>query len=169
MAGAKFLLTIKFTTQGDGIGSSVRKEGQLDYSKGLECHGFEYAALTQIDPNSGQPIGRRKHHPVKIRREIDAASPALHQALCTNEVFTKATLSFNRIGADGKPAIAHTVELLNGTVCSYKHFHGQEEGEGTSREQYSTNELEEFELTFQQITFTWVKGGKTSVDNWLAS
>jgi type VI protein secretion system component Hcp len=85
----------------------------------------------------------------------------------TNEVFKTATISFNRIDATGKPGVAHTIELINGTVCEYHTYHGEAGGEGTSREQYTTNELEELKLTFQKITFTWTKGGITAVDDWL--
>jgi hypothetical protein len=54
MAGSKFLLTMKLTARGDVRGSSTEKEGVLDYSKGMECHWFEYEVLTQIDPQSGR-------------------------------------------------------------------------------------------------------------------
>jgi hypothetical protein len=36
MAGGKFLLTLKMTTQGDVKGSSTKKEGDLNYSSGME-------------------------------------------------------------------------------------------------------------------------------------
>jgi len=166
MAGTKFLLTMKLTTQGDVVGTSTKKEGDLDYTKGLECHGFDYSCITQIDPATGQPVGRRRHSPITIRREADGASPKLHQALVTNEVFKSAKLSFNRVGPDGKPFIANTIELVNGTIATYKVYHG--EVEGMSREQYVQNELEEIQLTFQKIIYTWTKGGITSQDDWLA-
>ena len=119
MAGSNFLLTMKLVRQGTVIGSSKKKEGDLDYSKGMECHGFAYPVLTQIDPSSGPPTGKRKHSPIVIRREVDAASPKLLQALATNEGFKTATLSFNRIGPDGKPVLARTIELTNGVIVHY--------------------------------------------------
>jgi type VI secretion system secreted protein Hcp len=165
MAGSKFLMTMKLTTQGDVIGSSTKKEGDLDYTKGMECHGFNYECVTQIDPATGQPVGRRRHNPVTIRREVDAASPKLLQALVTNEVYKGAKMSFNRIGPDGKPFIAHTIEFVNGTVSGYKTYHGDVEGQ--SREQYVQNEVEELQITFQKIIYTWTKGGITAQDDWL--
>lgn len=166
MAGSKFLMTMKLTKQGDVKGSSTKKEGALDYSTGLECDGFDYEVLTQIDPNTGAPVGRRRHKEIAIRREVDAASPKLLQALVTNEVYTAAKISFNRIKPDGTSFVAHTIELVNGTVSSYKTYHG--DFEGTSREQFTTNEREEFKVTFQKITYTWTTGGITAVDDWLA-
>ena len=123
MAGSKFLLTMKLTTQGDVKGSSKKKEGPLDYSTGMECHGFEYEAQTQIDPPSGQPVGKRGHRPITIRTG-GPASPKLLLALYSNEVFENATLTFNRIDPDGKAAMAHTIELKNGTIVAIKHVTG---------------------------------------------
>ncbi len=115
MAG-KFLLTMKLKTQGNVRGSSTRKEGSLDFSKGMECHGFSYGVKAQYDLGSGALTGRRRHNAITIRREVDGASPALFQALCTNEVVPSATLSFNRTSPDGKPSMYQTIELTNCTV-----------------------------------------------------
>jgi type VI secretion system Hcp family effector len=121
MAGGKFLLTMQLTTQGTVKGSSKKKEGDLDYSDGMECHGFSYGVTSQFDLNTGKPVGRRKHNPLVIRREVDAASPKLLQALCTNEGFKTAKLSFNSIGPDGKPVLARNIELTNGSIINVKH------------------------------------------------
>lgn len=116
----KFLLTLKMTKQGNIKGSSKSKEGDLDYSKGIECHGFNLGVASQIDPPSHGSSGRRKQHPITIRKEVDEASPLLLQALSTNELIATAELSFNRIGPDGKPAVVHTIELTNGHIISIK-------------------------------------------------
>jgi type VI secretion system Hcp family effector len=117
---AKFLLTMTLAKQGKIKGSSTRTEGNLKYSDGMECQGFSYSPMTQIDPNSGISSGKRKHSPIVIRREVDAASPKLLQALVTNEVFTTATLSFSRLNPNGKPVAAHKIELINGTISNIK-------------------------------------------------
>ena len=117
---AKFLMTMKLTKQGDLKGSSTKKEGDLDYSKGMECHGFNHAVVTPIDPNSGALSGKRRHNPITIRKEVDAASPKLFQALVTNEVFKTAKLQFSKVGPNGKPAAALTIELTNGRIIDIK-------------------------------------------------
>jgi type VI secretion system Hcp family effector len=126
----KFLLTMKLTKQGNVIGSSKKKEGDLDFSKGMMCHAYTYHVTAQFDAGSAHLVGKRqhpittgprqRHRPITIRREFDAGSPKLLQALATSEVFETATLSFNRIGSDGKPAVVHTIELTNGTICAIK-------------------------------------------------
>jgi type VI secretion system secreted protein Hcp len=114
MADSKFLLTLTLTKQGKVKGSSTGKEGHLDWSKGLECHGFNFVSVAQIDPNSGAPTGKRRHNPITIRREVDAASPLLLQALCTNEGFKTAILEFVR--PSGKAAMYKIIELSNGGI-----------------------------------------------------
>ncbi len=119
MAG-KFLMTIKLTTQGSIKGSSTRKDGDLDFSKGMECHAFNYGVVTPFDSSSGNLAGKRKHDPITITREVDSASPKLLQALVTNEVFTAARLEFTRVGSDGKPLDVHSIELTNGRIAGIR-------------------------------------------------
>jgi type VI protein secretion system component Hcp len=57
----KFLLTMVLTKQGPVKGSSTKKEGGLDYSNGMECHGFNYPVATPVDSNPGKPVGKRQH------------------------------------------------------------------------------------------------------------
>ncbi len=120
MAGSKFLLTMNLTKQGQVRGSSTGKEGDLDFSKGMECHGFNYEAIAQFDAGSGQLVGRRRHSPITITREVDAASPKLLQALVTNEVFKAATLSFNAVDPGGKRNVVRKIELANGAVVAVR-------------------------------------------------
>jgi type VI secretion system secreted protein Hcp len=165
MAG-KFLFMAKGKTQGDFAGGSTKKEGDLDFSKGMECHGYVQEVISQTDPNSGLTVGRRRHHPLVITKEVDAASPKLFQALVTNEVLTSCKISFNKADLSGKQAVYYTIELVNAVVSSYKVFHAQD---ATSRERFDTHEQEEVQLTFQKITQTYTKGGITAVDDWLMS
>jgi len=120
MAGRTFLLTMELNKQGRVVGSSRRREGDLDFSTGMECHGFNYEVLTQIDPGHGGPVGRRKHSPITIKKTVDSSSPKLFQALCTNEAFKIATLSFNRIDPGGKPIPIRRIELTNGFIVAVK-------------------------------------------------
>lgn len=116
----KFLMTVVFTKQGSIKGSSTRKQGDLDFSLGLECHGFEYETITPTDPGSSGPRGKRPHNPIRITREVDSASPKLLQALVTNELFKSATLRFPRIGPLGKPSTGYTIGLTNGNIVKIK-------------------------------------------------
>ena len=105
---------------GEPIGKRQHGSGSLDYSNSVLGHGFDYGVTTPLDSNPGKPVRKRQHGTIVIRKEIDAASPKLLQALWTNETFRTATLQFNKIGSDGKPSVYHTIELTNGAICGIK-------------------------------------------------
>jgi type VI secretion system secreted protein Hcp len=120
MAGGKFLLTMTGTKQGKIKGSSTKKEGDLDYSQGMECHGFNYNVMAPHGSQSGVASGRRRHQPVTITKEVDSASPKLWQALCSNETFKSARLQFAKPGSGGKSLPFRTIELINGAIVDIR-------------------------------------------------
>jgi type VI secretion system Hcp family effector len=139
-----FLLTMDLRTQGTIKGSSKGsggKKGDLDYSSGIECHGFQFGVEVPYDPQSGSATGKRQHSPIVIRKEVDSASPLLWQALCTNEAFQMAKLQFYTSGSSGKEKVACTVELTNGQIVGIERFPGLK---GKPSEHLS--------LTFEKIT-----------------
>jgi type VI secretion system Hcp family effector len=156
--GQTFLLTIVLNKQGVLRGSSKRKEGDLDFSKGMECHGFNYDLTTQYDLGSGQLTGRRQHQPITIIREVDSASPLLWSALCSNEGFKTATLSFAR--PTGKPAVYQKIELTNGTICKIRAANSAigsgSSGSGSGGGGGGKKRFEEVSLTFEGITINGI-------------
>jgi type VI secretion system secreted protein Hcp len=44
-----------------------------------------HSIVVPRDPRTGQPYGKRHHKPFTIVKELDRATPHLHQAMCTNE------------------------------------------------------------------------------------
>jgi type VI secretion system secreted protein Hcp len=124
MADSKFLLIMTGTKQGKIKGSNTKREGDLDFSKGVECHGFSYSVIAPRDAQSGPLTGRRSHKPLTITREVDSASPKLLQALCTNETFKSVTLQFSKTGSSGKPLPFRTIELVNGVIVDIRQAQG---------------------------------------------
>jgi type VI secretion system secreted protein Hcp len=117
----KFLLSLQLKTQGKIKGSITKHKGTSDDSDGIECHGFNYEVISPRDAASGLPSGKRTHKPIVIVREVDEPSPLLWQALCTNEGFQSATLSFFRPSAGGKETVYYTVTLTNGTISKIEY------------------------------------------------
>src|ERR1022692_2062878 len=66
---------------GKPVGKREHGKGALNYSNGMEVHGFNYPVTTPMDSNPGKPVVRRQHGTIIIRKEVDAASPKLYQAL----------------------------------------------------------------------------------------
>ena len=164
-----FLLEMKLKTQGVVVGDSVAKIGTLDMSKGMMCHAYQYEVKSQFDAGSGQLVGRRVHSPITIVREVDKASPLLWLALCTNESFLTSKLSFVRPNNAGALTLYHSLLLEGGSVVRYRTFHGILPGSNEgSVDQIHTNELEEFDLVFQKLTYSNDANSKTGMDNWNA-
>ena len=127
MPVAQFLLTLKTEKQGT-IRTPIKSSGKGahgDWGEGIECHGFNYEPLSSFDSASGPATGRRTHSPITIIREVDAASPLLWQALCSNETFVTATLSFARPNPGGHNFGVQTIELTNGLVAKVVGYHGK--------------------------------------------
>jgi type VI secretion system secreted protein Hcp len=162
----QFLLTIQFKTQGKIIGDATAVQGPLDMKTGLQCHAFEYQVDSQYDAGSGGLTGRRKHSAVRIVREVDSASPLLWQALCTNEALVTAQLSCARPDGTGKLALHTTIQLTGGAIVKYRTWHGILPGSGDELEQLHTNELEEFDLVFQKMTYSNTIKSKSASDDW---
>ena len=144
----QFLLTMKLKTQGAIKGASVKKQGPLDFSKGMQCHAFNYAVASHYDAGSGQLVGRRQHNPIRIVKEVDSASPLLWQALCSNEGFTTATLQFAKPGPSGKPAVKYTIELTNGLISEIRRARDA-----------SGKPCEHVSLTFEKMTVNGLAHG----------
>jgi type VI secretion system secreted protein Hcp len=87
----------------------------------IEIIAFDFGLESQFDAQSGLPTGKRQHKPIVITREVDSASPLLFQALCTNETFLLAELSFARPSGSGKPSPSQTIELTNATIFGITH------------------------------------------------
>ena len=121
-------------------------------------------AVTQYDPASGSLVGRRMHDPITIRKEVDSASPLILSALANNKEFPKFDLNFLKTNAQGKTEPYFTITLTNATLVSLGRKLVPHPPSG--RQQFTTNEVEEFEITFQKIVYTWTKGGITASDDW---
>ena len=116
MAGS-FLMTMDLAEHGLVRGSSTKHEGDLDYSKGVECFGFGHSVATPVDSSSGRVSGKPTHKPITVTKNVDGASPILLHAVFTNEGFTKATFHFNT-DPDGKPCPGRTIELTGGRILT---------------------------------------------------
>jgi type VI secretion system secreted protein Hcp len=117
----QFYMSVKGKHQGSFKGESTKNDKGNASAKGVLCHGFQYAVQAQLDSQSGLPTGKRQHKPVVITKEVDSASPLLWHALCTNEAFQSATLSFVRPDSSGKEVVFKTIELTNSTISKIEY------------------------------------------------
>lgn len=138
------------------------------------CLAFSMGSTSPRDAASGLPTGKRQHEPLVITKEKDSASPLLLNAHWAQEVF--ASLNLNLVGRPSSGAgeqVVATISLTNGAIVGYKTYHGLQTSPINKLRPGSmnlhTNELEEFDLVFQKITYTNIFKSKGGTDDWLAS
>jgi type VI secretion system secreted protein Hcp len=157
-----------------GIKLGVRPVTPLNFNS---CLSFSMGPTSPRDAASGLPTGKRQNDPIVITKEKDSSSPLLLNAHWAQEVFASLDLSFVRCGYQGGGSgvpeqLAATISLTNGAIVGYKTYHGLQTPPVNKPRSGSTNihanELEEFEMTFQKITFTNVFKSKGGTDDWLA-
>jgi type VI secretion system secreted protein Hcp len=118
---------------------------------------------TPIDLGTGNPTGKRQHHPLTITVLIDKSAPKLYEVLATNDTLSEVTLAYWRAPPDrgvnptGGEAKYFTITLANARITAI-----------TLSTQDSTQEVLEVQLTYQKITWTWVEGGISAADDWEA-
>lgn len=151
----QFYVTIEGTKQGKFKGG-----GRGSKIVGLE---FSYEVTSPRDAASGQPSGKRQHHPVVITKEWDASTPQIFQALVTNEVLKSVVLEFIRTAPQGKEEVFYTVTLTNGAVADVRQFF---QGEAPPGQPAGPRDLEDVSFTFQKIELENVPGKTVAVDDW---
>jgi len=151
------------------INGSVTQKGRENSSFVLS---MDSKVAIPIDQMSGLSAGMRRHEPLTITKEIDQASPLLFNCCVTNENLTLVQIKFWKVGtmatgAQGSEEQYYTIELANAHVCEFRQFTPEHTG-SESIAAKSTWDQEEIKFSFQKITLTWTKGGKTAVDDWEA-
>lgn len=153
-----------------------QKSGQIKGSitqKGREesigVIAISHSIVSPRDPQSGLPTGQRLHKPFVFTKEVDKATPALFNVLCTNENLSSATFKFwqPQIKATtgvGSEVQFFTVKLTNANIASIDFRQPNIRNPETMK----LAEYEEISLTYQKIEWTWTDGGVVASDDWQA-
>jgi len=156
-------LSIKGTKQGliKGDVTAKGREGTI----ALTAVSFQIA--TPFDQASGAPTGKRQHQPLTITKLVDKTSPLLFQALVTNETLADVTIALWETSADGsgKEKQYYTITLTDARIVGVM-FTSPNTLDPTK---VTMSPSEEVRFTYQKIAWTWVEGGITAQDDWLAS
>lgn len=144
--------------EGESTVSSMNREGTI------ECLSYEAALVTPRDEASGRVRGRRQHQPITFVKRIDKSTPLLIRALCQNQPINKAEFHFFRPSPGGSGAEEHfyTVLLEDAYVSSVR----QLSEDATLAGQDAAPMIEEIELVFSEISWTYEIGGATHKDSW---
>jgi type VI secretion system secreted protein Hcp len=123
---------------------------------------YSYEVTSSRDPATGLATGKRQHTPLVIRKEVDSATPMILNMLTQNENLTAAKFEFFETSSTGVETATQVVELTNGSISDFQQAYGTVPSDIPS----VVRDLETISFTFQKITFTDIKSGKTASDDW---
>ena len=140
-------LTITPETTGSAIkGQSVNAQA----TQTIEVLDMTHRITREFDEQHGTPSGDRKHHPLKVIKEVDLTTPTLF-AMCANaELCTEVKLDYYiQIGNAPDPVNFFTWTLANAYISELRCISSRELGLEFEK-QYDM--LEEVSFIYQQIT-----------------
>jgi len=156
-------LKLKGQKQGEIKGSVTQKgrEGKI------MVIAYEHEIVTPRDAASGLPTGKRQHKALTITKELDKSSPLLYNVLVNNENIPEWKLEFwtpqqKAATGVGSEVQHYTIELVNANICSIQQY--MLNNKDPELMKYQT--MEKVSFTYQKITWTWVDGGITAMDDW---
>jgi len=154
------LLKLKGKKQGDIEGACGVKGREKD----ILVLGMEH---TIQRPYDAKRVGasQRVHGPLTLIKEIDPATPMLHLAVCTGELFTDFELAFFRTvtSGDGGTENHFTIKLVDACIVSIRMWYPNTQIELSK----DYPQMEEVAFSYKKIIWTWNSGGtKETEDSW---
>jgi len=147
----------------DDTGAEVKGSVDVAGREGsVEVIAFDHQVRIPTDPDTGKLTGTRKHEGVKMVKAYDASSPYLYKAVCEGQTFKEVEIKWYHIDDTGteKEYFKHKLEGVK--VCSVKPI--MHNVKDPSKERYE--HLEEVEMRYQKITWTYVDGNLQASDSW---
>lgn len=143
--------------KGESTQTSLGREGAI------EAVYYEQKVFTARESGSGLAVGRRQYEGITLRKRIDKASPLLMKALCENTVI-EATFKFFRPNpsGDGTTEQFYTTSIKKARINSIKQFVPDAFVPTSS----NSPPMEEINLVFHTINWTYTNGGQTHEDTW---
>lgn len=146
--------------KGESTQTSLSREGSI------ECLSYEQAATTPFEPSTGQASGRRQYSPLKVTKRIDKSSPLLWQAMTQNQK-VEGVFKFYRPNptGDGTTEQFFSVQIAKGFISSIRQV---VEDTLSPTESYEPP-MEELNIIFHDIQWTYTNGGVQHEDKWSES
>jgi len=157
-------LKLKGQKQGEIKGNVTQKTRE----NSIMVIAVSHAVSSPRDAASGMATGKRMHKPIIITKVLDTATPLLHNALCQNENIPTWKLDFyttqqpDRTQSTGAEWNHYSIELVNASICSVDFRMANNKHPDLMK----FDEYEEWAFVYEKITWTWIKGGVTALDNW---
>jgi type VI secretion system secreted protein Hcp len=133
------------------------------HEKEIPIRAVEHIIEIPRNPQTGSPTGQRIHLPMTLTKEIDKASPLLHQVLTNGEKLTHVTLAYYRHVPEGKDEKYYTVTLSDATITSIRTWMPDRELEANN----TMGHMEDISFAYSGIKWCYEKGGVTGEDAWM--
>lgn len=140
--------------------STQKSDGRADT---IECISYEESVSAAREAGSNAVTSGRQHHPIKIVKRIDCASPLLMKALTKNESL-EGSFKFYRPNpkGTGETEQFYTVDIKGGRIASVR----QLVPDTMAPDSAGLPPLEEVQFVFDTITWTYVSTGASHPDSW---
>lgn len=128
----------------------------------IEVVAQDHSLYIPTDNNTGKLTGTRIHTPFLFSKEIDASSPYLYKAVTTGQTLKTAEFKWYRIDDAGQEVEYFNTKLENVKVV--KVAPKMHDIKDPAKEKH--NHLEEVELRYEKITWTYKDGNIIHSDAW---
>ena len=116
-------------------------------------------------PASGLPTGKRHHKPLMMRRDVNAVSIGIRQALTTNEILSEVRLRFYQPAPLGTPKQHFTIQLFDAYVSGMRMV--LPDTRSPSKRLQHLGLFEEVSFNYLRIQWTWNDPQRIAADDWL--
>lgn len=128
----------------------------------VEIVAFEHGVHIPTDSNTGKLTGTRVHRPIQFAKETDAATPYLYKAVTSGQTLKSVEIKWYRIDDAGKEK-----EYFNTTLESVKVVGVTPKMLDIKNPAFEKhNHLEEVELRYEKITWSYKDGNIIHADSW---
>jgi type VI secretion system secreted protein Hcp len=133
-----------------------------DREGSIEVVSQDHSVYISSDDNTGKLTSTRTHSPFVFTKEIDASSPYLYKAVTTGQTLSSAEFKWFRINRNGDEAeyFNATLEKVKVVKVSPK-MHDVKDPDKAKH-----SHLEEIELRYEKITWTYKEGNISHSDSW---
>jgi type VI secretion system Hcp family effector len=101
----------------DGVnGTGIQKGREND----ITVVGFRHEVKNDIDPRTGVPTKARTHSAVVVQKNLDLATPELHQAHSQNREFANFELRFFHMPRSGGETHYYTIRLAKAKIAAIR-------------------------------------------------
>lgn len=128
----------------------------------IEVLSFSHGLLVPTDNNTGKITGTRVHAPLVIEKEFDSSSPYLYKAVSTGQTLKSAEIKWYKINDAGQEVEYFNTKLENVKVVKVNPV--MHDIKDPSYEKH--NHLEQIELRYEKITWTYKDGNIIHSDSW---